>query len=99
MPAVTKSVVLSCAVALTVASVLLSHRSDPNLDQAEAGIVYVYFPLLCAEPGDTRDCHEIPSPERPSFESMEACAAHANSELKQRNNPRLIANCVLQREG
>jgi hypothetical protein len=89
---------LSFGAALAVTSVLLSHRGEsaPNLEGA--GIVYVYFPSLCAAPGDSSDCHEIPRPGRPAFDSMATCSAYADVQLRQENNPRLMASCMKQRE-
>lgn len=89
---------LSFGAALTVASVLVTHRAGPAASLDAAGIVYVYFPSLCAEPGDARDCHEVPRPVRPSFESMAACSEHADSELRLEHNPRLMASCMRERE-
>ena len=89
---------LSIGVMLAVASVLVAERSGPAPDPEGAGIVYVYFPSLCAAPGDARDCHEIERPVRPSFSSMAACSAYADVELSQEHNPRLMASCMKQRE-
>jgi hypothetical protein len=89
---------LSIGAALAVASVLAAHRTEPSLDLVGGGVVYVYFPSLCAKPGDASDCHEIRQPARPSFESMAACSAHADVELRAANNPRLLASCMKQRE-
>jgi hypothetical protein len=90
---------LSFGAALTVASVLVSQRAGPAPDPEGVGIVYVYFPSLCAAPGDSRDCRELPRPARPAFESMAACSAYADTELRQAHNPRLMASCLKQREG
>ena len=95
----TKRFCLSFGVALAVATVLLTHRDGPTPDPDGPGVVYVYFPSLCAEPGDPSDCHEISRPPRPSFDSMAACSAHADAELRQEHNPRLMASCMRQREG
>jgi hypothetical protein len=89
---------LSIGAALAVASVLVTHRAEPALDLEGAGIVYVYFPSLCAAPGDARDCHEIRQTARPSFDSMAACSAYADVELQQVHNPRVMASCMKQRE-
>jgi hypothetical protein len=90
---------LSVGVTLAVASVLIEQRSGPAPDPEGTGVVYVYFPSLCAAPGDKRDCREIPQPSRPSFESMAACSAYADVELREARNPRLLATCMKQREG
>jgi hypothetical protein len=90
---------LSLGAALAVTSVLLTHRTAPSPDLAGGGIVFVYFPSLCAEPGNAKDCREIPAPTRPSFDSMAACSAHANAQLKQEHDPRLMGSCLMQREG
>jgi len=95
----TKRFCLSVGVSLAVASVLLAHRFRPALDADGLGVVYVYFPSLCAKAGDPGDCHEIPRSSRPSFESMAACSAHADAELRIENNPRIMASCMRQREG
>ena len=89
---------LSFGAALTVASFLVSHRAGPAPNPEGAGIVYVYFPSLCEAPGDARHCEEVSRPHRPSFESMAACFAFADIELKQEQNPRLLASCLRQRE-
>jgi hypothetical protein len=94
----TKRFCLSIGATLAVASVLAVERSGPAPDPEGSGIVYVYFPSLCAAPGDPRDCHEIDRPVRPSFSSMAACSAHADVELQQEHNPRLMASCMKQRE-
>jgi hypothetical protein len=94
----TKRFCLSFGVALAVASVLATHKGGPAADLPGAGVVYVYFPSLCAAPGDDRDCHEIPRPARPSFESMAACSAYADVELRRENNPKVLASCMRQRE-
>lgn len=89
---------LSLGAALAVTSVLVSHRTGPDSNADAAGIVYVYFPSLCAAPGDSSDCREIPRPVRPAFESMAACSAHADVELQQESNPRVMASCMRQHE-
>ena len=90
---------LSLGVAAAVTSVLLMQRSGPAPDPEGPGVVYVYFPSLCAKPGDSRDCHELPRPARPTFESMAACSAFADRELRVENNPRIMASCMKVREG
>jgi len=95
----TKRLCLSLGAALAVSIVLAAQRSGSTLNVEGQGIVYVYFPSLCAAPRDSRDCHEIPRTSRPSFESMAACSAHADAELRQEQNPRLMASCMKQREG
>lgn len=94
----TKRFCLSFGAALAVTSVLVSQRSGQEPPLEGAGVVYVYFPSLCAEPGDARDCHEIARPGRPAFESMAACFAHADVELQREHNPRLLASCMKVRE-
>jgi hypothetical protein len=94
----TKRFCLSLGAALAVTSVLVSHRGEPASNLDGVGVVYVYFPSLCAAPGDSRDCHEIPRPVRPSFDSMAACSAYADVELNQAHNPRIMASCMRQRE-
>ena len=89
---------LSIGAALAVASVLATHRTEPPLDLVGGGVVYVYFPSLCAAPRDARDCHEISQPVRPSFDSMAICSAHADAELQVAHNPRIMASCMKQRE-
>ena len=89
---------LSIGAALAVASVLVTHRGERASNLEGAGIVYVYFPSLCAAPGDSSDCHEVQQPARPSFDSMAACSAYADVELQQAHNPRVMASCMKQRE-
>jgi hypothetical protein len=95
----TRRFCLSVGMSLAVAGVLLAHRYRRPLDADGPGVVYVYFPSLCAKPGDPSDCREIPRAARPSFESMAACSAHADAELRLENNPRIMASCMRQREG
>jgi hypothetical protein len=95
----TRRVCLSFGLALAVACLLAAKRAGPTPDPDGIGIVYVYFPSLCAAPGDASDCHEIQQVSRPSFTSMEACLAHADDELSQAHNPRVMASCMKQREG
>jgi len=95
----TKRFCLSIGAALAVASVLVTHRGEPAADPQGKGIVFVYFPSLCAAAHDARDCHEISRPERPGFESMAACSAYANMELRRESNPRIMASCMQEREG
>jgi hypothetical protein len=95
---VTKRFCLAFGAALTVAGVLVTQSSGSTVDPLNAGVVYVYFPSLCAAPGDSNDCREIPQPKRPSFESMEACSAHADVELRRDHDPRVMASCMRQRE-
>jgi hypothetical protein len=95
----TKRFCLSFGAALTVASVLVMQRAGPAPNPEGQGIVYVYFPSHCAAAGDSRDCHEIARPDRPAFESMAACSAHADVELREANDPKLMASCMKQREG
>ncbi len=87
---------LSFGAALTVTSVLVAHRDvpEPDID----GVVYVYFPSLCAAPGDARDCHELPRSARPGFGSMAACFTHADVDLARANDPRVLASCLRERE-
>jgi len=98
MRILTKRFCLSMGAALTVAAVLVTHRGGPAPNPEGAGIVYVYFPSLCAVPGDARDCRELPGRDRPAFRSMAACSAHADVELNREHNPRLMASCMKQRE-
>ncbi len=94
----TKRFCLSFGAALAVTSVLVSHRGGPTEMPEAAGVVYVYFPSMCAAPGDSRDCHELPQPVRPAFDSMAACSAYADVELRHDPNPRLMASCMRERE-
>ncbi len=89
---------LSLGAALAVTSVLVTHRAEPADRLDSSGVVYVYFPSLCAAPGDASDCHEIPRPVRPSFDSMAACSAYADVQLRLEHNPRMMASCMRQRE-
>jgi hypothetical protein len=90
---------LSFGLVLAVTTVLVTHRGAPAGDLEGPGIVYVYFPSMCAAPGDPRDCREIPRPARPSFDSMAACSAYADVELQNAHDPRVMASCMKQREG
>jgi hypothetical protein len=94
----TKRFCVSLGAALAVTSVLVTHSGGaaPNIEGA--GIVFVYFPSLCAAPGDATDCHEIPQPARPGFESMAACSAYADTQLQLEQNPRVMASCMKERE-
>ena len=94
----TKRFCLGFGAALAFAGVLVAQRDGPTPSLEGRGVVYVYFPSLCAAPGDTRDCKEIHQPARPSFESMAACSMHADDELKREHNPRLLASCMRVRE-
>jgi hypothetical protein len=98
-PIMTRRFCLSVGVALAVAAVLVTHRGGPAREPEGEGVVFVYFPSLCATPGDASDCHEIPRPARPAFASMAACSAYADTQLRLENNPRLMASCMKQREG
>ena len=89
---------LSLGAALAVAVMLVTHRGQPVTDLEGPGVVYVYFPSLCALPGDASDCHEIQRRTRPAFDSMAACSAFADDQLRQEQNPRLLASCMKQRE-
>ena len=90
---------LPLGLALAVAVGLGAQRSGPAPNPEGPGIVYVYFPSLCAAPGDPSDCREIPHPPRPSFDTMAACWAYADGALRQENNPRIMASCMKQRQG
>src|ERR1700722_563580 len=90
---------LSFGVTVVVAAVLVTHRGRPTPNPEGNGVVFVYFPSLCANPGDASDCREIPGPARPAFSTMAACSAYADVQLRQENNPRLMASCMKQREG
>jgi hypothetical protein len=85
--------------ALVVAAVLVTHRSVQTPTPNGDGVVFVYFPSLCAAPGDPSNCREIPRPERPAFDSMAACSAYADTQLRRENNPRLMASCMKQWAG
>lgn len=85
--------------ALVVAAVLATHRGGPAPSPEGDGVVFVYFPSLCAAPGDATHCREIPQPSRPAFSSMAACSAYADVQLRLENNPRVMASCMKQREG
>jgi hypothetical protein len=89
---------LSLGAAMAVASVLVTHRGAPAESVEGPGVVFVYFPSLCAAPGDSRDCHEMPRPVRPAFDSMAACSAYADVELRKANDPKQMASCMKQRE-
>jgi hypothetical protein len=89
---------LSLGAALAVAGVLVSHRAEPATGVDGDNVVYVYFPSMCAAPRDASDCREIPQPVRPSFDSMAACSAYADVELRRENNPRIMASCMKQRQ-
>jgi hypothetical protein len=96
---VTKRFCLALGGALVVAAVLVTHRAGPAPSPEGDGVIFVYFPSLCAAPGDSSNCREIPHPERPAFGTMAACSAYADVQLRQENNPRLMASCMKQREG
>jgi len=99
-PVLTMRFCLSVGLALAVATVLVTHRGGaPASEPDGTGVIYVYFPSLCAKPGDPSDCHEIPRPERPGFASMKACWAYADVQLRREHNPRLMGSCMKQREG
>jgi len=98
-PIITKQFCLFFGASLAVASLLLAHRDGPAPDPEGPGVVFVYFPSLCAQAGDPNDCHEISRSSRPSFESMAACSAYADAELRHESNPRLMASCMKQHEG
>jgi hypothetical protein len=97
-PILTKQFCLLFGASLAVASLLLTHREGPAPPEG-LGVVFVYFPSICAQAGDPSDCHEISGSARPSFESMAACSAYADAELRHESNPRLMASCMKQREG
>jgi hypothetical protein len=88
----------SLSVVAAVAGVLAMQRSGPEPNPEGVGVIYVYFPSLCAAPGDARDCHEMRQPVRPSFESMAACSAFADVELRREHDPRVMASCMKERE-
>lgn len=90
---------LTFAATVVVAAVLVTHRSRPTPNPEADGVVFVYFPSLCANPGDASNCREIPGPARPAFSTMAACSAYADVQLRHENNPRLMASCMKQREG
>lgn len=94
----TKRFCLSLGAALALAGVLIAHRNGPTPDPEGEGVVYVYYPSLCAAPGDARECREVGQSIRPVFDSMAACAAHADVELNRERDPRLMASCLKQRE-
>ena len=85
--------------ALAVAAVLMTHRGASVPSSEGDGVIFVYFPSLCAAPGDASNCREIPRPARPGFSTMAACSAYADAQLRRENNPRLMASCMKQREG
>ena len=89
---------LSLGAAVAVAGVLVAHRVEQAVPLEGDGIVYVYFPSLCAAARDASDCREIPRPVRPAFDSMAACSAYADVELQRENNPRIMASCMKQRQ-
>jgi hypothetical protein len=89
---------LSLSVVAAVAGVLAMQRSGPAPNPEGVGVVFVYFPSLCAAAGDPRDCRELPQAVRPAFDSMAACSAYADGELKREHNPRVMASCMKQRE-
>src|ERR1700722_1639832 len=96
---ITKRLCLAVGGAGIIAGVLGTHRGGPVPSPDGDGVVFVYFPSLCAAPGDSSNCREIPHPERPAFSTMAACSAYADVQLRQENNPRLMASCMKQREG
>ena len=89
---------LSFGAALTFASVLLTHREGPPPEAEKKGEVFVYFPSMCAAPGDARDCKEMPQPFRPGFETMKDCFAYADVELARANDPKVLASCKREKE-
>ena len=96
---ITKRFCLAFSGALVVAAVLVTHRGGPAPSPEGDGVVFVYFPSLCAAPGDSSNCREIPRPARPAFGSMAACSVYADAQLRRENNPRLMASCMKQWEG
>jgi hypothetical protein len=85
--------------ALAIAAVLVAHHGGPVPSPEGDGVVFVYFPSLCAAPRDASNCREIPHPARPAFSTMAACSAYADVQLRRENNSRLMASCMKQREG
>ena len=90
---------LSLGAALAVTTVMATHRDGSGQALDGPGMVYVYFPSMCPEARVERDCKEIPGNARPSFDTMAACSAFADVELKTAGNPRLLANCLRIHEG
>lgn len=90
---------LALMAATAVTWTLVSHRDRPAPNPREGGVVFVYFPSLCANPGDPGACQEQPQDTRPAFESMAACSAFADRALKAAHNPRMMASCMKQWEG
>jgi hypothetical protein len=95
----TKRFCLAFGGALVVTAVLVTHRGQTVPDPTADGVVFVYFPSLCAAPRDASNCHEIPRPERPAFATMAACSAYADAQLRRESNPRIMASCMKQWEG
>jgi hypothetical protein len=94
----TKQFCLGVGAALTLAGVMVSHRTGPEPSQKGEGVVYVYFSSLCSAAGDSSDCQKLPQTYRPAFESMAACSAYADVELGREHNPKLMASCLRLRE-
>ena len=67
------------------------HQIPPRLND---GVVWVYVTALCAEPGDTSDCHETGPGSGRVFDTMEACVAHMDTDLSGAANPRLMGSCL-----
>lgn len=53
---------LSLGAALAVSSVLAEQRTGPAPDPEGAGVVYVYYPSLCAAAGDLRTARRSGGP-------------------------------------
>jgi hypothetical protein len=87
---------LSFGATLAVTSLLIAHRDGPP-PAPEEGVVFVYFPSMCAAPGDASDCHEMTRSVRPAFQSMTACFAHADQELARMHDPRVLASCLREK--
>jgi hypothetical protein len=95
----TKRLCLALGGALAVTAVLVTHRGGSIPGPAGDRVIFVYFPSLCAAPGDSSNCQEIPRPERPAFKTMAACSAYAEVQLRHEHNPRIMASCMKQWEG
>ena len=56
--------------------------------------VWTYQPWACATPFDASDCRSIPTPERPSFPTFEACNTFRDRDLTAAADPKRMGRCT-----
>lgn len=82
--------------AVGFAAILSTHIRGERRNLEGEGIVFVYYTQECAAANIDKDCVVVQG-DRPAFDSMAACMAHATEDLNAIGDEKRLALCEKMR--